>query len=306
MTDERADPAQQVTVGIDLGGTGTRVVALAFDGTVVGEQTLPTAPAGTEPAVAVDQIIRQIKSVTADRPLKGVGIGASGPVDASGVIRNDDTLPAFSHIDLVKVLTQRLGVACVIDNDAVTAAVGENLYGAGDLSSSLLMVTLGTGVGVAMLTQQRPVRAADGSHPEAGHLAIPGPPAPCYCGFATCWEQLASRTALDSSTGNRTAETASLAHAGDAAAISQFLTYGQYVGAGLVNLLGIYRPERVIFGGGAARYLPLWDPGLAAAIGRKGPFDWTPHLTQARLGSLSGAIGAAILARGGPTPRPVT
>lgn len=59
----------------------------------------------------------------------------------------------------------------------------------------------------------------------------------------------------------------------------------------------IYRPEQVIFGGGAARYLPLWEPGLTASIVRTEPFDWTPHLAQAQLGALSGAIGAAVLAR---------
>ncbi len=292
-----------VTVGIDLGGTGTRVVAVGLDGTVADQRTIPTAPAATEPALAVAQLIEQIRSVTADSELDGVGIGASGPVDPGGIIRNDDTLPAFSHLDLVDVLTRRLGVSCVIDNDAVTAAVGENLYGAGHPGSALLMITLGTGVGVAMITPDGPVRAGDGSHPEAGHLTVPGPPAPCYCGLATCWEQLASRTALDRMTGNRTAELAALANAGDQDAVSLFHTYGRQLGAGLVNLLGIYRPDRVVVGGGAARYLPLWEPGLAAAIVRAGTFAWTPALAQARLGALSGAIGAAVLARAGSPAR---
>lgn len=287
----------RVTVGIDLGGTGTRLVALQHDGIIADERTISTAPAGTEPAAAVAQLIGQIRFVIAHRGLDGVGIGASGPVDSGGIIRNDDTLSAFSHIDLVDVLTRQLGVRCVIDNDAVTAAVGERHYGAAQLSSHLMMVTLGTGVGVAMLTGDGPVRAADGSHPEAGHLAVPGPPAPCYCGFATCWEQVASRTALDQMTGNRTAELAAVARAGDGDATALFHAYGQQVGVGLANLLGIYRPDQVVIGGGASRYLSLWERGLSAAIMRAGPFAWAPPLAQARLGALSGAVGAAVLAR---------
>ena len=230
-------------------------------------------------------------------PVDGVGIGATGPVDPAGIIRNDDTLPAFSHIDLVGMIADRLGVPCVIDNDAVTAAVGENVHGAGHLSSALLMITLGTGVGVSMLTSNTPVRAADGSHPEAGHIGVPGPPAPCYCGLATCWEQLASRTALDNLTGNNTTELAAQAHAGNREATAVFRAYGRRVGAGLANLLTIFRPARVVFGGGAARYLPLWEPGMAEATTRAAPFSWTPPWAPAELGALSGAIGAAITSR---------
>lgn len=298
MTTSPPDGEQdRVTVGVDLGGTGTRVVALDLHGSVPDQRTFPTASASTAKSLAVEQLVQQIKAVAGVRRLDGVGIGASGPVDPTGIIRNDDTLPVFSHIDLVGMVSERLSVPCVIDNDAATAAIGENLYGAGNASSALLVVTLGTGVGVAMLTSDRPVRAADGSHPEAGHLAVPGPPAPCYCGLATCWEQLASRTALDTLTSNQTAELATQARAGDQHAIDLFHTYGSRVGAGLVNLLTIYRPERVVLGGGAARYLPLWEPGLARAVVRNDPFKSTPPFAQAQLGALSGAIGAAIIAR---------
>ena len=86
---------------------------------------------------------------------------------------------------ITAILSERLGVPCVIDNDAVTAAIGEHAYGAGRDSSGLLVVTLGTGVGVAALIRGRPVRGADGGHPEAGHIAVSGPPAPCYCGLPT-------------------------------------------------------------------------------------------------------------------------
>jgi glucokinase len=104
--------------------------------------------------------------VAAGLDLQGVGIGASGPVDSDGIIRNPSTLRAFSNILLVTIIAERLAVSCVIDNDAVTAAIGEHRYGAGRNSDALLVVTRGTGIGVCMLNCGRPVRGADGSHPK--------------------------------------------------------------------------------------------------------------------------------------------
>lgn len=288
--------SEPVTVGIDLGGTGLRVVALTLDGTVVRDESVPTPGASASTISAVQQLVESIRRVGGPDVL-GVGIGASGPVDASGIIRNDDTLPAFSHVDLPQVIRAECGVRCVIDNDATTAAVGENHYGAGSHAESLLMVTLGTGIGVAVLTAGQPFRAGDGSHPEAGHLPVPGPAASCYCGLEVCWEQLASRTALDQLTGGQPMEWAARAETGDTLAATTFRSYGQRVGLGLGALLTIFRPDRVVLGGGAARFLPQFESGLRQSLARNGEFAWDPPIVMAELGALSGAIGAAVLAR---------
>lgn len=203
-----------VTVGVDLGGTGTRIVVLDADGTARRETSSPTA-AGISPTRAAAELADSIAAAAAGFALRAVGIGASGPVDRHGVIRNPDTLPAYSDIPITDIISDRLGIGCVIDNDAVTAAIGEHNNGAGRGSDTLLVVTLGTGIGVALLCHGHAARAADGSHPEAGHLAVNGPSAPCYCGLPTCWEQLASRTALDRLTDNRSAELAIKARTGD-------------------------------------------------------------------------------------------
>lgn len=280
MTLSAADDPGAVTVGIDLGGTGTRIIALGPGGSVIREQTLPTTPSAGD-ALAV--LASGITTVTGSAALAGIGIGASGPVDRDGVIRNDDTLPAYSHIPLTSLLTDRFGVPCTIANDAVAAAIGENTYGAGQCSDSLLMVTLGTGIGVAMLTPAGPFQAADGSHPEGGHIPVPGPPALCYCGLPVCWEQLASRGALDALIADRAADA--------------FTVYGQRVGAGMATLLTFFRPARIVIGGSVAQYLPQFASGYEQALDRPGEFSWTPPYAQAELGALSGAVGAAVLAR---------
>ncbi|MDT7692901.1 MAG: glucokinase [Pseudonocardiales bacterium] len=286
-----------VTVGVDLGGTGTRIVVLDADGTVRRETSSPTA-AGISPTRAAAELADSIAAAAAGFALRAVGIGASGPVDRLGVIRNPDTLPAYSDIPITDIISDRLGIGCVIDNDAVTAAIGEHNNGAGRGSDTLLVVTLGTGIGVALLCHGHAARAADGSHPEAGHLAVNGPSAPCYCGLPTCWEQLASRTALDRLTDNRSAELAIKARTGDPDAAAVFDVYGRRVGTGLGTLLTLLKPDRVVIGGGAARYLDLAETGMRRSLRRAPGFTAVLELRAAELGDLAGAIGAAILARG--------
>jgi glucokinase len=287
----------RVTVGVDLGGTGSRLVAITRDGVTHGELTLATPRDVVAPDVRVAELAAHVRALCRNADVEAVGVGASGPIDGAGIIRNPDTLPAFSGFDLGTMLGAELGVECHLDNDTVTAAIGENAYGAGGQSRSLLMITLGTGVGVSVLAAHRPFRGADGIHPEAGHIPVLGPAAPCYCGLPTCWEQLASRQALDTLTGQRTTEMAAAAEAGDADAAELFQEYGRRVGTGTGALVTIFRPERIVFGGGAARYLPLFSGGMEQQLRRSGAFQWPVTVVEAALGSLSGAIGAAVMAR---------
>ena len=285
-----------VTVGVDLGGTGTRIAVLGNDGVVVRHVTRPTAT-GIPAAQAIADLADSIITATAGLEIRGIGIGATGPVDARGVIRNPETLLAFSNVEITSILSGRLGAPCVIDNDAVTAAIGEHAYGAGRGSAGLLVITLGTGVGVAALIRGQPVRGADGCHPEAGHIAVSGPPAPCYCGLPTCWEQLASRTALPQLAAGEIHELAGKARGGDTAASRVFDTYGERVGGGLTTLLTIFRPDRVIIGGSAAQYADLFEHGLHQSLNRAAMYTRTPALVTAELGNLAGAIGAAVIGR---------
>jgi glucokinase len=289
-----SSPPSGVTVGVDLGGTGTRIVALDRHGVVLHQVSHPTP---TSCAGAVPGLVSSIAAAAAGRQLRGVGIGASGPVDPLGIIRNTETLPAFSDIQITLVISERLSVPCVIDNDAAAAAIGEYACGAGRGSAGLLVITLGTGVGVAALADGRPFRGADGGHPEAGHIPVGGPPAPCYCGLPSCWEQLASRTALDHLAGNETEALAAKARGGDFAAAQVFDTYGERVGSGLMTLLAIFRPDRVVVAGGAARFIDLFSHGLRRSLDRGPKYTPKPAVVAVELGNLSGAIGAAVMAR---------
>jgi glucokinase len=291
-------------LGVDLGGTGTRLVLTTGAGDVLRDRSVPTA---TDPATAIGALVDALTGVAGAAvagPVTGIGIGASGPIDAGGVIRNPDTLPAYTGLDLIPALRSAFGVPVVIDNDAVTAAYGEVRLGAGRGARSVLMVTLGTGVGVAMLTDGRPLRTATGAHPEAGHLYVPGD-APCYCGRSSCWEQQASRSALQKAAGRLGLgldDAFARASAGETAAAALFAAYGHAVGRGLADLLTLLAPERVVLGGGGARFLAAYQPALDQTLGAViGCYPPVP-VVPAELGDIAGAVGAALWAASSSRP----
>lgn len=288
-----------VWAGIDLGGTGTRIVVAdelgecagatvataAFMAPVAGHPDQGSAHGQDGPVASLAADIRAL--LPPGRVLHGIGIGASGPVDLrTGLIDNPDTLPAFTGPDVVGGLSRLLGVPARIDNDAVVAGLAEHCWGAARGVRSLLCVTLGTGVGVVILADGWPVRAADGSHPEAGHIGVPGSGGSCYCGLAQCWEQVASRTALDRMRATWT---------GSAEAL--WAAYAQGVGSGLITLLTLYRPSAVVLGGSVAQQWPWLERPLRAALATSREVDPTIAISASTLGERAGALGATILPR---------
>ncbi|WP_133844452.1 ROK family protein [Erwinia rhapontici] len=298
--------ALSLQAGMDIGGTGTRIILLAGQREIASE-TVPTAWFATLPAwqraSALAEKVRQL--VHAGQRLASLGIGASGPVNMNNeIIENEDTLACFSGFPLVSQLRELLGVPVAIDNDAVAAALGEFHLGAGQGSGRMLMVTLGTGIGVAMLEGGTPFRNIDGSHPEAGHIPVSDDPVVCYCGLQGCWEMLASRGWLQQ------ALTAAIPDLRWDATLSQRLShlaaenprisgilyqYGQIVGRGLNTLLALYGPDVTVLSGSAAALFPLFQGGMEKALARASGYAVNKHIIPSSLGDAAGALGAAIL-----------
>lgn len=292
--------------GIDMGGTGTRIILLSGEKEVASE-TIPTAwfaalPQALRAKAVIDKICRLLP---AGSHIRSVGIGASGPVNNStGIIENNDTLACFSFFPLVAQMREMLAVPVAIDNDAVVAALGEYHFGAGKGSQRMLMVTLGTGIGVALLDNGTPFRTADGKHPEAGHIPVSSEPVSCYCGLEGCWEMLGSRSWLQNALQQEipdlvwNAQTVStlqkwvLCRPRVAAIMKQ---YGHTVGRGLNTLLTLYGPDLTVLSGSAAALLPLFQSGLDVALTRADGYAVNRTILHSSLGDAAGAFGAAIL-----------
>jgi glucokinase len=295
-----------IKAGIDIGGTGTRLILRDETG-ILATRTIATAEfAIIEKKDRVDALASHLLSlVPAGRMLESLGIGASGPVDTMlGIINNRDTLECFSFFPLVDELKSRLGIRVGIDNDAVAAVLGEYYFGAGKESKRLLMVTLGTGIGAALLENGKPFRTGDGQHPEAGHIPISGNPATCYCGLRGCWETLASRSWLQQNLELLLPDVAFEKHdvnfyksvalqRDDVAHV--FHQYGNYLGRGLATLLTLYGPDLTILSGSAAHYYPLFRAGLEEALYRADAYARNNCIVPSKLGDMAGALGATMI-----------
>lgn len=297
-----------VFAGVDLGGTGSRFVVRGPQG-ILASSVLKTSELGAgDLETRLKRLVGTIRDlVPRGDTLAGVGIGATGPVDrATGVIHNVDTLPRFSGTGLVAELERRLKIPVIIDNDAVVAAVAEHRLGAGEGASRMLMVTLGTGIGAAFLVNGEPFRGPNGMHPETGHIPIVSGIGRCYCGADGCWEQVASRSALQAMLRQHLPsdvpgkDVIPLA----AASVDQnpfirdaFETYGSLVGRGLSILHAHYMPRVTVLGGSAAAYLHLFEEKLHRAMERTPAFAVRSAIHVAALGDEAGAVGAALIAQ---------
>ncbi|WP_338559937.1 ROK family protein [Erwinia sp. E_sp_B04_7] len=299
-------PRLPLRAGIDMGGTGTRIAVLDGEQEVVSE-TIPTAWFATVPEALRAQALvdRLHQLLPAGNSLASLGIGASGPVNnQTEMIENNDTLACFSFFPLVAQLREKLAIPVAIDNDAVVAALGEYHLGAGRGSKRMMMVTLGTGIGVALLMDGEPLRSADGRHPEAGHIPIASDPVNCYCGLQGCWEMLASRGWLQQALARQIPDLAWDSHtlgvlsemSAASPRVAEILYhYGQNVGRGLNTLLTLYGPDITVLSGSAATLLPLYQSGLDAALNRAEGYSLNRLIVQAALGDAAGALGAALL-----------
>lgn len=187
-------------IGIDIGGTKTVVAAVDESGRVHARTGFETrSKRGFSTCLA--ELVECIRSVLNEakwtaEALTGIGIGCAGPVNPQrGTIHNPYTLPGWDDANIVTPLREEFRVAVRLENDADTAAGGEFHFGAGRGASPLVMVTLGTGVGGAVLVNGQIYRGVNGEHPELGHIPILPDGPECYCGTRGCWESLASGTA---------------------------------------------------------------------------------------------------------------
>jgi glucokinase len=305
-----------VEVGVDLGGTATRVV-VRHDDVTVGHTTVTTSDLGKgspdQRARSLWSVIKDI--VSTDMDLSSIGIAASGPIDVrTGIIENADTLEWFSGFNLVGLMAALSGVPVLIENDAVAAAIGEYQHGAGRDAERLLLVTLGTGIGVALLEHGQPFRQFNGQHPDSGHIPVFGDNVICYCGLTGCWEQSASRLALERALSPlhsgevSPTELISLisakARGGDEMATEAFVEYGRKVGRGIALLHTVYGPSVTVIGGTVANTFDLFSSGMNQSLTRADGFYLPVDIVRAELGPEAGAIGAAALAKDRSSEKP--
>jgi len=304
------------TIAVDVGGTQLRVALYEGDEGIPYQQA--RIPTRSSRGAAIDRLIELIASLwPAGRQVKAIGIAAPGPVNhKAGIIYAAPNIPGWIRLPLRTILQERFGVPVFVGNDANLALLGEWRFGAGQGHHNLLYMTISTGIGGGVISDDRLILGESGLATEVGHVTILPDGPLCSCGKRGHLEALASGTAIanyvtaelskgrHSSLSDQPALTAKdiskAARAGDPLALEAFARAGKFLGLGITNYLHIFNPSIVILGGGVSQSLSMFRETMDRTIRESvmsPEFIHNLTITTAALGDGAGLLGAFTLAR---------
>lgn len=307
----------QLFLGIDLGGTDCKFGLIDAQGAVVDKCKHPTH-AERGPDGVIDLIAQHAREMIGSRSVAAIGMGVPGPMSSrEGVVYEAPNLPGWNNVPVRDMLQQRIDIPAFLNNDANAAAYGEFWVGAGKDVQTMILFTLGTGVGGGIILDGELYGGPDDTAGELGHMVINFDGPQCGCGNRGCVEAYAGAKAVKRrateaiSQGVKTAiripddpekfgakAIYEAAVAGDEFARQIFREVGFALGVGAANCVNIFNPEMIVFGGamsGAGDF--IFD--TVRNIVRQNAFDKPGSRVKieiARLGPDAGIIGAAGLA----------
>lgn len=303
-------------IGVDLGGTNLRTALLSRDGAIIEKnKELSRASEGHEKVVRslIENIKRQRDvGVSQGHTVLAVGVGAPGVIDISrGVVVKSPNFPDWNNLPLKAELEKALSLPVFIENDANAAALGEQWRGAGKGIGSMILLTLGTGVGGGIILDGNIWHGADGMAGEIGHMTILPEGRLCGCGNTGCLEMYASARGVMQNYCEALAEQErpvsdfitsqqvyQAAREGNEAAAQAMKDTGRYLGIGIASLINIFNPEMVVLGGGVKDAWDLFIGNTHAEV-MKRAFDIPARrarIVPSELGDDAGMVGAAAVA----------
>jgi len=308
------------TVGIDIGGTKIAGALVNEAGEILRDLKVPT-PAN-DPVSLQAAVVKMVEELRAGEQVSAVGVAAAGFIDAKQSVVYYSPNLSWRNEPLKEKLEAELGLPVVIENDANAAGWAEYRFGAGAGYHHMMMLTIGTGVGGAIVANGELFRGGFGIGAELGHMNFVPKGKLCGCGQYGCLEQYGSGTALLNSakelvasgseeakrlmelsanvpelTGN---EVYQAIQEGDPGALRLLSDLGSNLGLAVASLVAVLDPEIVVIGGGvsAAGEL-LLEPIRAAYLEHLPARGFRPELkiVGAQLHNDAGVVGAADLAR---------
>lgn len=306
--------------GIDIGGTNIKGVITDENSVIIISGDTPTPATAKEIDLAIEGLIQSMihNAGIKQKQIKAAGIGAAGSVDnRNGIVITSPNIPAWKNYPLAAKIESLTGIRVILENDATVTTAGawmqNNIRG----FSNWIMVTLGTGIGGGAVVNNRIYTGQNGSSLEIGHMTIDINGRECPCGNRGCLERYASATALvvtahgylsmypGSSLHKRTTTEELSARMiyeeavnGDTLSLKSITEIAQYLGYGVVNLVNIFNPEAVVFGGGLSQAHKFIIPVVKATVkkhamkGMKEKIKYIHLREQSRMS----AMGAARMA----------
>ncbi|MFC4596873.1 ROK family protein [Cohnella hongkongensis] len=288
-------------IGLDVGGTGIKGAIVDEKGGVLVQEKVGTSAADGAEAI-FGQLVRVAgKLRDSGLNVSGIGIGSAGRIDrATGTVRYaTDNLPGWTGMRLAERIGDAFGLPVYVDNDANAAAAGEGWIGAAAGLRDYALITLGTGVGGALVCGGRVLSGRSGAAGEIGHACLYPGGLPCSCGGTGCVEQYVSGTAL-----NRIAR--GVSPSWDSYRLLQAFEEGREEAREAME--GFFRdlsltiravqmfmdPEAVVIGGGLADASAVWWEAFQQRWEAEQPYPMP--VCPAALGNRAGVIGAARIA----------
>lgn len=278
------------SIGVDMGGTNLRIAAITTDGQLLEKITVGVKLAmGRDYVIGemCDAILNLTEKYRGSGKFMGAGIGVPGIIDVkAGMMRMSANLPGWTDYPVRDVIERRLGARVFLDNDAKMAAFGEKWQGAGRDVDNMAMMTLGTGIGGAIVLNGKIFYGMNGMAGEFGHVTVEPNGVPCGCGNHGCAERYASATgivrmareAAESGNAPGLAEALSsdpafsaksvylLAQQGDPDAKRIFHRFGEVLGILLSGLINVLNLEMFVIGGGVVSAWDAFAPTMFAEL----------------------------------------
>lgn len=326
-----------VTIGIDLGGTSIRVGLFDPGMALLDSHAMPTRIAAGPQAV-VDEMAASARMLLERGAARGrvyhplgVGIGSPGPINLrTGVLGVLANFPGWDYFPLRDALAKALGLPVILESDANAAAIAEWKHGAGKSTGqvSMIMITLGTGVGSGIILDGKVWHGMFGMGGEVGHSTVDAHGYICGCGSRGCLEVYASASGvlrltraiahsndstpalreLASNPAMTALQISALADAGDSAAKLAFERLGWYLGIGIANVINTLDLPIVVIGGGVASAWPHFCDSMFGAVHdysvvyrlvgptqRETQEENCTFICPATLGPAAGLLGAGLL-----------
>lgn len=307
-------------VGIDLGGTNTKIGVVDKEGNKIFTTTIKTESIdGYE--ISLNRISEILKENLKEYGIKieqvgGVGVGVPGPVVHCETVKFFANFPWPENLNLAEEFEKRLGLKVKVDNDVNIITLGEMWKGAGKGHSDVLGIAIGTGIGGGIIVDGKLVSGKTGTGGEIGHMKVVKDGKLCGCGKKGCWEAYASATGiireaqgrlivnkknkLYEATKGRELEAKDIfdaAKEGDEFSIDIVEYEADYLAMGIGNLLNILDPEIVVLGGGVSMAGDFLIDKLKEKLKKYSLPSALEGLkiVKAELGNDAGILGAAYL-----------
>ncbi len=301
---------ERYAAGIDLGGTFVKYALVSESGEILFDGKLPVGGKATreDTLEAIQNSIQHVVDEAAQKgvELQGIGIGSPGIVCDGVVLGGADNLDRWENIDLNKIYSEVFGLPVFADNDANVMGLGEVAFGAAKDCTDVVFITVGTGIGGAIVMNGQLYGGYKNRGAELGHVPIQHDGIDCNCGGRGCLEAYASTTALIQQYAEKTGKDAADIDGyyivrkfkeNEPEAVDCMQDHTGYLGHGIAGFINTFAPQKVVIGGGISEAGPFYIDMIKESAFRYAMPDCSVNteIVAAILGNNAGCMGAASL-----------